>query len=571
MEKRIVTGRGRAAAWTAPVIAGALGLACVQACGQSAPSLVGTPGDGGASQGADRSAEGSIFVTGPAEGGSGDGGCDPTAEPRADACVLTESEGVFVAAAASVVAPSGDAGDGDAGGNDGSAAAADAGAGGGDAGVGDGSRAAPFTSIGAALAHLNGKSRVYVCNGDYSEAVRVTSAVSMFGGLTCAGGAWHWVGGTARVTTPALAAGLSSVALVVQATTGSVTIEDMSFTSGAPAGHGAGGNGASSIAAQVNTTATRFVRTVLTARDASNGADGVTGVPIADGGVDPSNYDPADARAPSNDGSAPGSITCVFADDAGTHDMSSGGNGGDPSGVPEGGNGTSVPAAVFVSGVTPTNRDGAGGQLPHAGEDGVSRSGGATATFAGVLTASGWQPTSGGAGLTGQPGQGGGGESVVIGSVPGRGGASGGCGGAGGAGGGGGGASVALAVLNASVTLQACTLTSGRGGDGGQGGAGQSGQQGGVVLSGGTGLGGNGAGGSGGAGGSAGVSVGILYSVGSVLSYNATDTVIIPGPAGQAGAGGAAGTQTNAGGNSGMPGYLDAHASAATLSAMSSP
>jgi hypothetical protein len=558
MEKRIVRGLALGAAWTMPAVAVALGLAGLQACGDSSPRLVPVGADdGGVGPGnaGDGSTDGSLFVTRPADAGvrPSDAGCDPSTDPQTDACVLTEANGVFV-----VPGSAGDGGAGDAG----------------DTGARDGSRAAPYTSLGEALAHVQGKARVYVCNGDYSEAVSLQSPVSLFGGLTCAGGAWKWVGGVARVTAPAAASGTSAIALSIASPTGGVTIEDMAFASSDATGQAGDGSGASSIAALVSATSVRFVRSVLTARDGAGGAGGVTGVRISDGGIDPTNYDPPDAVAPRNDagGIAPASNVCAYVDDAGVQDRSSGGVGGDPAGVPDGGDGTSVPPPVFIPGVTPAGHDGMGG-VGHIGEDGPPRPAGSAATSPGVLSPGGWLPTSGAAGLPGQPGQGGGGTTALLDlGVAGRGGSSGGCGGAGGSGGGGGGGSVALAVLAGTVTLEGCTLTTGHGGDGGPGGAGQDGQHGGGAVGARFGApGGNGAGGSGGGGGSAGISVGILYSAGSVLSYDPADTVIIPGVAGVPGPGGPGGLQINAGGNAGSAGYLDPHASSATLSTTAVP
>src|SRR5690606_17688461 len=44
----------------------------------------------------------------------------------------------------------------------------------------------------AALGKLGGRPRVYVCEGTYAESVKVTSAVSLYGGFAC--GAWNHTG-----------------------------------------------------------------------------------------------------------------------------------------------------------------------------------------------------------------------------------------------------------------------------------------------------------------------------------------------------------------------------------------
>ena len=94
-------------------------------------------------------------------------GCDPQADVKdAPKCVVSEF-GVFV--------------DG-AGGNDANA----------------GTKESPVKSIGAALGKLAGKTRVYVCEGTYAEHVKLTSAVSLYGGFAC--GTWSYSGGKAKVS-----------------------------------------------------------------------------------------------------------------------------------------------------------------------------------------------------------------------------------------------------------------------------------------------------------------------------------------------------------------------------------
>jgi len=48
-----------------------------------------------------------------------------------------------------------------------------------------GTKESPVKTIGAALGKLGGKSRVYVCDGTYGEHVKLSSAVSMYGGFVC--------------------------------------------------------------------------------------------------------------------------------------------------------------------------------------------------------------------------------------------------------------------------------------------------------------------------------------------------------------------------------------------------
>jgi hypothetical protein len=522
----------------------ALGALTFLACsGDSKDQRGGGPG-GGSEAG---SPDGSIFVSVTPDA-SAEGGCDLTSDPKGNACVVSEAYGVFVSSGAT--AP------------------------------GTGTMADPFSSIPFALAHLGNKSRVFVCNGDYSGPVSVTSSVQIYGGFSCTGGAWQWTGGVARVTSTG-----TDLPLTVQASAGSSTIEDMAFVAPAAVGQKADGSGVSSVAAVVLGGTVRLVRDVLIANNGASGADGVTGLREIDGGVQPTNYVPLStdasvSRAPDGDaGVAVGSIVCNYTGDAGTSDRSSGGAGGDvtvdDSGV--GGNGTSVPPAVFVPGTTPANQDGLGGRTSsvagHRGEDGVARPGG-TSSSPGTIVGGFWVPAAGTDGLPGVPGQGGGGgaaTSVATLSFIGGAGAAGGCGGAGAFGGGGGGGSVALLVVGGSVTLVGCTLTAGNGGDGGNGGAGQDGQLGGrsrppsTAASGGTG--GNGAGGSGGAGGAGGVSAGIVYAKGHAPTYTAGDTVIATGNAGHPGTGGAAGQGPGAPGNPGAMGYAATAAAAIEVEA----
>src|SRR5580700_5827943 len=94
---------------------------------------------------------------------AGPGGCDPSATPQGNPCVISEAYGVFVAPMAD-------------GGND---------------TTGSGTRAHPYATLGAAIpraaaAHL----RVYACGAIYPEAVLIsagtsTDGVAIYGGLEC--------------------------------------------------------------------------------------------------------------------------------------------------------------------------------------------------------------------------------------------------------------------------------------------------------------------------------------------------------------------------------------------------
>jgi hypothetical protein len=499
---------------------------------------------------------------GPADAGTADvsveGLCDPTGDPKDEPCVLDDAYGVFVAARL----------DGDAGPD------------GGEAGTpsGDGTMSSPYSTIGQALANLGSKTRVYVCNGVYGEQLSITTAVSVYGGLSCATGSaapvWTYVGGSAQVSSPSASYALS----VTGVSSGAVTVEDMSF-----AAPDATAPGTSSIAALVSSSSVNMMRVTLSAGSGANGAAG------------------ADGSMPNYSGAAPVGGAQAWTTINGLFSAQSGGTGSvnqcKTSGTSAGGNGAlgcATAAAMGTPGsaspeppVTAPGRDGLpmGSPLPGGvvssndpGADGQAGSGGAAAPAQvyGALAASGWTPSPGGSGTTGNPGQGGAGATdplygqcaVAAQDIGGGGGGAGGCGGAGGIGGGGGGASVALATLDSTVTLTACILNASDAGTGGAGGAGQDGQGGaaggddmsfsGMHAAGAAG--GNGAGGSGGAGGTGGISVGILESGSTVMVNMAATASTSLGAAGAGGAAGLAGRHgvgilpTGVDGNSGASG-----------------
>jgi hypothetical protein len=123
--------------------------------------------------------------------------CDPTAAPKDNPCVLDDAYGIFVGpmSLTDAQAASGDANDLTT--------------------LADGTMARPYLTIGQALANLGAKTRIYICNGIYAEQVRIASAVSLYGGLSCLPGpaalAWQYVGGTAEVISPSPAYALSIV------------------------------------------------------------------------------------------------------------------------------------------------------------------------------------------------------------------------------------------------------------------------------------------------------------------------------------------------------------------------
>ncbi len=148
---------------------------------------------------ADVDAQGSADADGPSgdavTDGTQDAGseqvttCDPDAAPKDNPCVLDDVYGVFIAPGA--------ASDAQADAGDGSTAPTD----------GDGTMAKPYATIGQGLANLGAKRRIYVCNGAYSEQVRIATAVSLVRRpLLRSGGrkrvVWNYVGGSALVSSP---------------------------------------------------------------------------------------------------------------------------------------------------------------------------------------------------------------------------------------------------------------------------------------------------------------------------------------------------------------------------------
>ncbi len=443
-----------------------------------------------------------IADTGPM-GDGGDGGgdgdvnvppdCDAAAEPKdAPACVV-DGFGVFVDATS---------------GNDANA----------------GTKAQPVKSIGAAIGNRAGKPRVYVCEGTYPEHVKLTAAVSIFGGFAC--GAWSYSGTRAKVapTDPGYALHIDKVGDIV-------AIADVSFA--AIAGSEAA---PSSVAAFVNASPKVALRRVELI--AANGAPGKSQTKAADGAL--MNATPTAGTLNGNSGGTVNGglaqlCTCIG---GGT---SLGGAGGSINGDGSVGQmAQATPDPMIATGAGQSANDCAiAGPAAKPGSNAPNATPGLGSKKSGALTEAGWLSELGANGTAGTPGQGGGGGGGAAG-----GGGSGGCGGCGGSagqGGGGGGASVALLALNSPVSLIRCLLTAADAGPGGAGGAGgdgvaggTKGARGGAACDGGNGgKGGNGGAGGGGAGG---LSVGVLYK-GTKPAIDATITTGAKGGAGTGPAG----------------------------------
>lgn len=400
------------------------------------PSSVPATCDNGACDGLDGGRDGDV-TDGGADVVQPPPGCDPAVDPKdAPKCVVSEF-GVFVDAT-------------------------------GGADANPGTKESPVKSITAALGKVANKNRVYVCDGTYAEHVKLTSAVSLYGGFAC--GAWSYSG-----TKPKVAPADVGYALEIAYTTGDITVSDLSFVAA-----NAVDKGQSSIAAFVHKASkVAIARSDLQAGTGKEGLDGDGGTTgtitaVTGGGALNATGYPAS-------GTTAGTVKTCTCSSGGT---SAGGAGGGPLG---GG----APGTPSLGGVAPV--DGAGGSgatgcvaaepngSGNSGADATSAADAAKLTTFGSLDATGWKPQTGSAGTNASPGQGGGGGGGRDATSAGGGGGCGGCGGTGGKGGAGGGASVALLSLESAVVLRASKLTAGAAGAGGTGGAKGNGDSGGAA------------------------------------------------------------------------------------------
>jgi hypothetical protein len=352
----------------------------------------------------------------------------------------------------------------------------------------EGTMAAPVQTLKRAidLATPTGKS-VYVCNGEYDEAVDFENmGVSLYGGYDCA---HDWE----RVRDRATVSPKSGVPFTANAVKSAIGDERLAFKA-----EDATSDAASSIAASVVDSAHVAFRGVLfIAGNGSDGAAGAPGVPI-ENGVGPIPQWPGwpamtialSGRCSLGGGQISGDPNCQVAPPGGVGptdltcpDGSSviGGTGGD---------GINIGLADTHLGHdgTPSsgvNLDGASGENGVPGKP-ASRGFGALAGATYVASNDGGD---GNLGRTGQSGKGGDGGDAKLGSsdvvkdyTPGGGGGQGGyggCGGAGGLHGHGGGASLGVVIVGSAVSFEESTIQTGRGGNGGAGGAGATGQVGG--------------------------------------------------------------------------------------------
>ncbi|WP_394827594.1 DUF1565 domain-containing protein [Pendulispora albinea] len=398
-----------------------------------------------------------------------------------------------------------------------------------------GTKAQPVRTLGKAIQLANDKPRIYICEGEYNEAVTLDKAVSIFGGFTC--GTWSFGKGATklRAAPPAIPLKIDGIRTIP----GGTTIADLDIEA-ASAAHATTVASGSSIAVFVTASGQVLFRRVrMTAGTGRRGVTLPTGKNYGDNAMD----HPAGDAPSGVSGGRGGRVECT------DKRSSEGGRGGSAAGGDTSGTrGSSAPNPITEPGRT--GEGGTGGAACTAGLPGANGERGSIAWGAktlGKLEPSGWTPASGEKGSNGLPGQGGGGGGATAGStLGGSGGGAGGCGGAGGPGGDGGGSSFALLVYQSPVTLESCSLLAADGGDGARGADGEAAQPGatrGPVSLGTTGCqggdGGNGASGGGGGGGAGGLSVGIAY-VGPKPSRDPATGVVV-------GKAGAAGDQGNGG------------------------
>jgi hypothetical protein len=294
-----------------------------------------------------------------------------------------------------------------------------------------GTEAKPFKSIMAALGAANGKA-VYVCGEPFSEAVTVSSAVTIYGALDCSKG-WVYAAGTKTQLT----AGADAVPLTLASSANGVAVLDFAITAA-----DATVAGDSSIAVLADQATATLTRCDLVA---GSGAMGVAGTTPS--GVGPNGEGHAGMPGMSGTEGCMGMVVVIAGGlggqaKCGMTDVS-GGEGGNGLNTASGGAGS--PAQPQPEPGTMPGSDGLGGPAQAAmacksGDEGAAGANGmpgAGATGIGTIGASGYagpMATDGqSAGTLGYGGGGGGGAAVCMNSkagTSGGGGGSGGCGGA---------------------------------------------------------------------------------------------------------------------------------------------
>lgn len=409
-----------------------------------------------------------------------------------------------------------------------------------------GTREEPVLTIGKALElAAEGGLSVYVCNGTYEEAVRLTTGATIVGGYDCTNG-WR------RDRNQAIVEPASGIPLKVIGVDAKVYIERIAFR--APDGSTPGQS--SQAASIVDSSDVSLYRVELSAGNGANAAHAVKGTdasqtlpPKGSKGADtstvPCNYGDGGVCAfyAVGGGSSLATTTCEDVDGQTiTFRASLGGRGANiytagyraPSCASMTGGNPALPQLRVGSGLWVDIGGSQYGASGSPGSDGAPASSGFGSVEGGRYQATN-VGSDGTRGAPGKPGLGGaGGMSYASGSgglcgqfYPGSGGGQGGlpgCGGGGAKGAGAGGGSIGLVIQNSSVVLDSVVINTrngGRGGDGASGGLGQLGGQGGdggLASTASTSLAGKpgsagGAGGRGGDGGpgGGGPSIGIIY------------------------------------------------------------
>ncbi len=412
-------------------------------------------------------------------------------------------------------------------------------------GASDGSRDHPFATIEAALKAVAGTTKaIYVC-ADHGPITEITVTIDkandglrMFGGFSCAGGAWTYSTSAAAILAPSI----RGTALTVQNLAKGALFSDFAIVTldALP--------DASAIAAIVaNSVGVTLRRTTITAGAGGAGSSGGAGVA---GG--------AGAAAGAAQSGMAGTCTSAPAFQAGgswTSASACGSTGGIGGSAFQGAAGSGGASGLPDTGVVPAmvNNAGPAGAAGFNGSPGAAGPSGTVGAI-GTFTQAGYTVAASTAGASGHVGQGGGGggasaapSGMCVGASGGAGGL-GGCGGGGGGAGLGGGASIALLSWASTVTLDGAKLIAKNGGGGGAGGSAAIGGPGGAAGTGGAasttgtviaaggngGTGGAGGDGGGGAGGSGGPSFAIVYFGTAPSQLNATTLTF--------GAGGAPGT-----------------------------
>jgi hypothetical protein len=419
-----------------------------------------------------------------------------------------------------------------------------------------GTKESPLKTIAAALGKLGSKPRLYLCGaGPYAESVKLTSAVSLYGGFAC--GTWSHDGVKAK-----LAPAEAGYALHIDNVASPIVVSDFDIAVG-----DASAPGGSSVAVFASRAAKVTLRRTSVA--AGKGQAGADATDLAD-------FSPANAP----DGTSGGAGGAETPNPACTTSVGgAGGNGNSADGkagkeavnppFPE------TPLSNGAGGASSAH-DCNGGSSGRNGSYGLAGEPGAGAATAGTLEASGWKAAEGRAGGAGGNGQGGGGGAKIADGGVGGSGGPGGCGGAGGGKGAGGGSSIAVLAFESALVFEQSLLSANDAGRGGNGAKGQKAQL--ASASGGApsdandacggGIGGAGGSGGGGGGGAGGLSAGIVYKgtppTVDGTSTSSADTLsgVTLGAKGAAGTGGAGGEPARPNSRAGESGKLGADGAA---------